>query len=162
MNNQKKHFFVAFLLPVAVISTQGGVSVQNNVTTAGNSDVYVESSVNQSSTQTSDVHVSNSTTTTSNNSNTKTHKKMQITINGKTKMLETDEPGTHTLEIKEGTGSAKADITIDNSANSNTNVRNISNNIPQFKGETISISQYIQETIQKFFTNFFSAFGKKL
>lgn len=149
MNNQKKYFFVAFMLPVAVISTQGGVSVQNNVTTSGNNDVHVESSVNQSSTQTSDIRVSNSATTTSDNANTKTHKKMQITVNGKTKTLETDETGTHTLEMNEGADSAKADVTAQ--------TKGISN---QFKGETISIGRYIQESIQNFFRNFFS-FGRK-
>lgn len=146
--NKIKNNLIAFILPVTVFSTQGGTTMQNTVETSGNSDVYVESTLNQSSIQKSDVSVSNSATTTSNNSDSKTNTKMEITVNGKTKTLQTNEPGFHKLEINESSESATA-------------LQDLSGNDAQFKGETLSIGQYIRESIQNFFNNFFSRFGKR-
>ncbi len=151
MKNVKSNL-VAFILPVTILSTQGAVSMQNNVTTTGNSDVHVESSVTQSSTHTTNIHVSNSANTTANNSDTKTHTKMEVTINGKTKKLETDEPGNHILDMNEETATSSATL----------NTTKPIEAVPiAFTGKTISVGDYIKNAIQNVFRNFFSLFGRK-
>ncbi len=64
----------------------------------------------------SSVHTTvNSNVSTTSNTESSSHTRIEIEVNGEKKVLDTSEPGTHTLSIGSGGGTSSATVNVNNS-----------------------------------------------
>lgn len=103
-------------------------------------------------------------------SETKTH--IEIEVNGEKKVLDTSEPGTHTLSIEKDGGKSSATVKINNNVNSSNQenedgdpgssingdgeVKGNSEAIKEIEEEQKNLIQQIFESITKFFEKIFN------
>jgi hypothetical protein len=142
-------FFILFSSKVDAVT-----SVNTSVSTSGNSYVKTETNVESNSSSTTDISVSNSSSTIYTDSDgIKAHKKIEVSVNGKKKVLETTEPGTHTLTVIEPTIAG-------NGKGTNAQIVATPSAFPQFPYENQTLRDYIIGEIKRIFS-FFPLFSAK-
>lgn len=106
-------------------------------------------------------NVNSSSSNSNNTSETKTH--IEIEVNGEKKVLDTKDPGTHTLSIEKDGGKSSATVKVESNANSSNSEENEENeeeieDLIDDDGEVYNktIIQKIIAQIKDFFANLFN------